>query len=83
MYNNWENVSGVSMTRFSSMLREQAFKKPLTEVIPADGILSEPEVVHWIDLREVTIDDVKDVKVRHVAVSNKNGKYQGKLSQNA
>lgn len=79
MYSDWENVSGVSMTRFGSMLREQAFKKPLTDVIPPDSILAEAEVVHWLDLREVTVDDLKDIKIRHVAVANKPGKYQGKI----
>lgn len=68
------------MTRLGSMLREQAFKKPLTEILPPETILSEPEVVNWLDLREVTLDDLKDIQVRHVAVANKNGKYQGKFS---
>lgn len=78
MYSNWESVNGVSMTRLGSMLREQAFKKPLTEVLPPETILSEPEVVDWIDLREVSLEDLKDIQVRHVAVANKAGRYQGK-----
>lgn len=77
MYNYWENVSGVSMTRLGTMLREQAFKKPLTELLPPENILSEPEVVDWLDLREVILGDLKDIQVRHVAVANKAGSYQG------
>lgn len=79
MYNYWENVNGVSMTLFSKMLREQAFKKPLTEVLAPQAILSEPEVVVWLDLREVSLDDLKDFQVKHVAVANKEGRYQGNI----
>lgn len=79
MHNYWENVNSVSMTRFGAMMREQALKKPLTEVLPPETILSEPEVVNWLDLREITLDDLKDMQVRHLAVANKHGRYQGKM----
>lgn len=81
MYDYWENVTGVSMTRLGSLLREQVFKKPLTEILDPQTILSEPEVVIWFDLREVTLDDVKDIQVQHVAVTNEGGRYQGKGHQ--
>lgn len=35
------------------------------------------KVATWIDLREVTSDDLNEIKLRHVAVSNKVGTYEG------
>ncbi|KAH1006063.1 hypothetical protein HUJ04_006945 [Dendroctonus ponderosae] len=62
---------------FSRLLREEAYKKPLTEKIPPKCLISEPEVATWIDLREVTSDDLNEIKLRHVAMSNKVGTYEG------
>ncbi|ENN74605.1 protein arginine N-methyltransferase 6 isoform X1 [Dendroctonus ponderosae] len=77
IYKYWENVHGVRMESFSRLLREEAYKKPLTEKIPPECLISEPEVATWIDLREVTSDDLNEIKLRHVAVSNKVGTYEG------
>ncbi|XP_066139230.1 protein arginine N-methyltransferase 6 isoform X1 [Euwallacea fornicatus] len=77
VYQHWENVQGVRMESFSRLLREQAYKKPLTESVPPDCILSEPEVVTWIDLREVTSVDLNEIKFRHVAVSTRVASYEG------
>nr|CAI5868136.1 unnamed protein product [Callosobruchus analis] len=67
------------MNCLASKLREQACKKPLAEVISPDALLSDAEVVVWLDLREVTSEDIKSIEMRHVAVANKEGKYQGML----
>ncbi|KAJ8925517.1 hypothetical protein NQ315_009356 [Exocentrus adspersus] len=77
MFEFWEDVDGVSMKHFGSKIRRKASEKPLTEVVPPEALLCDPEVVVWLDLREVTYDDIKSVKMRHVAVANKQGKYQG------
>lgn len=44
IYKYWENVHGVRMESFSRLLREEAYKKPLTECIPPECLISEPEV---------------------------------------
>ncbi|KAK9688568.1 hypothetical protein QE152_g35226 [Popillia japonica] len=77
MYEEWDHVNGVSMKSFASKLRIQASQKPDTTVVKPDQILAEPEVVLWIDLREVTVEDLHCIKVQHIAVANKQGKYQG------
>ncbi|VEN50518.1 unnamed protein product [Callosobruchus maculatus] len=64
------------MTCLASKLREQACKKPVTEIVASDALLSDAEVVLWLDLREVTCEDIKSIEMRHVAVANKEGKYQ-------
>ncbi|CAH1998303.1 unnamed protein product [Acanthoscelides obtectus] len=65
------------MNCLASKLREQASKKPVTEIVASDDLLSDAEVVVWLDLREVTCDDIKSIEMRHVAVANKEGRYQG------
>lgn len=77
MYNFWTNVEGVSMETFAKKLRLEAFRKPQTIIVQPEWILSEPEVVVWIDLREVTADDLSSIHLSHVAVANRNGVYQG------
>lgn len=77
MYDFWKDVEGVSMKSFSEKLRSEAPHKPSTTLVSPDDILSDSEVVLWIDLREVTLEEISSFKAQHVAVSNKAGKYQG------
>lgn len=76
-YKDWEDVSGVKMESFGKLLREQESKKPVTEIISPDCVLCDPEIVSWIDLREVISEDLKKISFQHVAVSTKVGKYEG------
>lgn len=77
MYESWQNVEGVSMTKFSEKLRAQCTQKPLTEIVKQEQILAEPEVVCWLDLREVSEEDISSFNLKHLAVANKAGRYQG------
>lgn len=77
MYEQWDDVSGVSMKSFSAKLRHEATQKPLTETLEAQNILADSEVVCWVDLREVTHEDTKNYKLKHLAVATKPGNYQG------
>ncbi|XP_074027381.1 arginine methyltransferase 8 [Leptinotarsa decemlineata] len=77
MYDYWEDVQGVSMTYLGAKLRENASKTPVTDIVFPESLLSDPEVVLWIDLNEVTLEELDTIKLRHVAVANKTGKYQG------
>ncbi|XP_018576065.1 protein arginine N-methyltransferase 6 isoform X2 [Anoplophora glabripennis] len=77
MYEYWQDVDGVSMQHLGMKIRENASKKPLTEIVTPEALLCDPEVVIWLDLREVTLDDIKSIEMRHVAVANKQGQYQG------
>ncbi|XP_050305337.1 protein arginine N-methyltransferase 6 [Anthonomus grandis grandis] len=77
VYKYWENVNGVHMESFSRLLREQAYKKPLTEKVHPDCLLSQGEVVSWLDLKEVTKEDLNEIKFSHVAVATKESTYEG------
>ncbi|KAJ8954810.1 hypothetical protein NQ314_007013 [Rhamnusium bicolor] len=77
MFDFWESVDGVSMQHFGKSVRENASKKPITELVSPESLLCDPEVVIWLDLREVTLEDINTIQMRHIAVANKQGKYQG------
>lgn len=77
MYDTWDNIQGVSMKHFSSKLRDSAQRKPITDIVTPDAILGDSEIVVWLDLREITTEDIQAIQMRHVAVANKIGKYQG------
>lgn len=73
----WNDVSGVSMTKFCEKLKSQAPQVPRIMTVKAEHILSDPEIILWVDLREVTVDDLNSATVRHLAVVDKPGRYQG------
>lgn len=55
MYQDWENVQGVRMESFSRQLREQAYKKPLTERISPNWVLSEAEVSWFVIGQQIRV----------------------------
>lgn len=77
MFENWEDVEGVSMQFLGKKLRKEASSKPRTAVVSAGHLLADSNVVVWLDLREVTLDEVLTIKFSDVAVANKSGRYQG------
>ncbi|CAH0552206.1 unnamed protein product [Brassicogethes aeneus] len=77
MFEYWNNVDGVSMRCFGEKLRQKASQKPITEQIDPENILTDPENVLWLDLREVTAEDLNNIKIQQLAVANKEGTYQG------
>jgi SAM-dependent methyltransferase len=77
MFDFWDDLEGVSMRSFGEKLRSEASHKPVTAPVSPDDLLADPEVVTWIDLREATPQDADSIKIQHVAVANKAGKYQG------
>lgn len=77
MFEQWDDVSGVTMKTFGEKLRKETAQKPLTETVNSESILADSEVVCWVDLREVTHDDTKNYTLKHLAVTTKTGQYQG------
>lgn len=73
----WEDVCGVSMTRFADKVKAQSSQSPKIMTVKSDDVLSDPEVLLWIDLREITVEELNLFKIRHLAVIDKPGKYQG------
>ncbi|XP_045483321.1 probable protein arginine N-methyltransferase 6.1 isoform X1 [Harmonia axyridis] len=76
-FEKWSDIDGVSMNTFGEKIRIEASKKPVISAIEPDCILSDPEIVTWIDLKEITQEELKLMEAEHLVVCNKSGKYQG------
>ncbi|KAK5647448.1 hypothetical protein RI129_002340 [Pyrocoelia pectoralis] len=74
---DWKNVNGVSMVSFSKRLKSHSLSSPLILNVKPEDILSEPEILLWVDLREATLEDLNSNKLRQLAVVDKSGRYQG------
>lgn len=77
MFEDWEDVEGISMKSFAQKLRHQASQKPVTAIIKSDHILAIPEAFCWFDLKEVKVSDLDMITVKHIFVSTKAARYQG------
>lgn len=76
-FEKWDNLDGISMKTFGKELRNEASKKPLISSVEEDCLLSDPEIVTWIDLKQTTQEELKTIESDHLVVCNKSGNYQG------
>ncbi|XP_044745394.1 protein arginine N-methyltransferase 6 [Coccinella septempunctata] len=76
-FEKWSELDGISMNTFGEKIRNEASKKPVISTVEADCLLSDPEIVTWIDLKQVTQEELKSIEAEHLVVCNKSGKYQG------
>lgn len=74
---DWKNVNGVSMVSFCNKLKTKSTNSPIIMNIKPEHLLSEPEIILWLDMREVTLEDIRCNKIQHLAVIDKPGRYQG------
>lgn len=76
-YDIWDDFSGVNLSHFAKLLRQQKSTKPEITVLPDDCLLHEGNMITWLDLKEVTVDELKEFNVKEVFVSAAAGKFQG------
>ncbi|KAF5307604.1 hypothetical protein FQR65_LT06760 [Abscondita terminalis] len=75
---DWKNINGVSMVKFCNKLKLKSLHSPIIMEVEPEHLLSDPEILLWLDMREVTLDDIKCSKIQHLAVVDKpGGRYQG------
>ncbi|XP_022824286.1 protein arginine N-methyltransferase 6 [Spodoptera litura] len=77
MYNQWDNVHGVSMKSFSKELRVSKGSKPEILTIKPEDLLGTEVALCWINLREDESHDLNSYSIEHVVGASKNGFYQG------
>lgn len=73
----WDNVSGVKMSKFSEYLRKSKSSKPEITVLPKNSFLADPSAVAFIDLNDVSSEDLDKFEFNEVFVTNENGNFQG------
>lgn len=76
-FDAWNDVDGVRMTSFGTAIREQKSSKPEVLEVKADDLLHDGTILAWLDLNEVSLDDLADFTFKEVIVVQKPGRYQG------
>lgn len=66
MYNQWDNVYGVSMKSFSKELRASKGSKPEILTIKPEDLLGTEVALCWINLREDESHDLNSYSIEHV-----------------
>lgn len=76
-FGNWENVSGVKMTKFAEHLRKQKSSKPEILSIKNEALLADDTVIAFLDLNDVSATDLDRFDFNEVIVARKDGEFQG------
>lgn len=76
-FDDWNDVDGVRMTSLGAAIRTQKSYKPEVLNVPADCLLHDGTVVAWLDLNDISIDDLNQFQFKEVIVIQQRGRYQG------
>ncbi|XP_063701506.1 uncharacterized protein LOC134831643 [Culicoides brevitarsis] len=68
---------GLDLRTFAKELRTQKSQKPQVEVLKEENLLHEGSVVAWIDLKETSVEDLKEFDIKEVFVAQKPGELRG------
>lgn len=77
MFDDWENISGVRMTKFAEQLRMQKSSKPEIVSIKNEDLLCEDTVMAFLDLNDINPGDLDLFEFNEVLVAKKSGNFQG------
>ncbi|XP_055637097.1 protein arginine N-methyltransferase 6 [Toxorhynchites rutilus septentrionalis] len=77
LFDSFDSLSGVSMKTFGRELRKQKSDKPEILTVAAKDLLHEGLIMAWLDLKEVTVEDLNTFEMKEVMVIQKPGKFQG------
>lgn len=76
-YDVWDAFHGMNLKAFAKKLRHQKSKQPEVAQVEDANLLHEGNIIAWLDLKEVSIDDLNLFDVKEVFVSQQTGKFQG------
>lgn len=77
LFDSWTNVDGVKMQEFGKALRAQKSHKPEVMNVAEADLLHHGTIVAWLDLNEVSIEELNSFEFNEVFVSHRPGRYQG------
>ncbi|XP_058819626.1 protein arginine N-methyltransferase 6 [Topomyia yanbarensis] len=76
-FDDFESLSGVNMRCFGRELRKQKSDKPEVLNVSAEHLLHEGHIMAWLDLKEVSVEDLDAFEMKEVMVIQNSGKFQG------
>jgi hypothetical protein len=77
LFDDWEDVNGIKMTKFAEQLRKQKSSKPEVFVLPKEHLLADDIVVAFLDLNDISPGELDRIDFNEVIVAKKEGKFQG------
>lgn len=77
LFEDWENVSGIKMTKFAEQLRKQKSSKPEVLIVQKEHLLADDIVVAFLDLNDISPGELDRIDFNEVIVAKKDGKFQG------
>uniref|UniRef100_A0A336LS43 type I protein arginine methyltransferase n=1 Tax=Culicoides sonorensis TaxID=179676 RepID=A0A336LS43_CULSO len=72
-----EDFEGVDLSLLAKELRTQKSHKPQIEILAPENLLHEGNIIAWIDLKEVTLEELQEFDVKEVFVTQNRGLFQG------
>lgn len=76
-FSNWNNVDGVRMSSFANALRFQKSQNPEILTVSESHLLHDGTVVAYLDLKDVQMEDLKEIEFREVIVIDRAGRFEG------
>lgn len=77
LFKYYENVNGIKMTKFANKLRAQKSSKPEICCLSKDDLLAGGTVMHFMNLEEVTLDEIEELKFESVIPIEHPGRFEG------
>ncbi len=77
LFDDWKNVSGIKMMKFAEQLRKQKSSKPEVLNVQKEHLLSDEIVVAFLDLNDISPDELDRIDFNEVIVARREGKFQG------
>lgn len=77
LFDAWNDVDGVKLQSFGKALRAQKSQKPEVLIVRPDELLHDGTIVAWLDLNEVSVEDLNQFTFNEVVVVQRSGCYQG------
>lgn len=76
-FDDWDDVSGIKMSKFAEHLRKQKSRKPEIINISKDALLADDAVIAFLDLNDISALELDRFDFNEVIVAKKAGKFQG------
>jgi len=76
-FDTWNDFCDLNFVHFAKQLRKQKSSKPEVLVVEDANLLHEGNIIAWLDLKEVSTQDLNEFNVKEVFVAQQVGKFQG------
>lgn len=76
-FSDWNNVDGVRMTSFANALRFQKSQTPEIITVNEKDLLHDGTIIAYLDLKDIQLDDLKEIEFKEVIVIDRPGRFQG------